>query len=108
MNQMIVLVDYMDKEGYVKGVVADMGSDLMFIAEQVRMLEQMYTNQGETFLGSFVLAVERERPTTPYIPNNAFKMTYGEDMSITHPQLGKVWTTLVARIEPGDLNGEEE
>lgn len=108
MNEMIVLIDRKDKSGLSKGVIADMGSDLMFICDQIRLLEKMYVQQGEEFLGAFILSIEKERPTEVYIPNNAFKMNYDpDDHSIQHPKLGKAWTTLVARIEPGQF-GEEE
>lgn len=107
MNEMIVLIDRKDKSGLTKGVIADMGSDLMFICDQIRLLEQMYVNQGEEFLGAFILGIEKEKPSKVYIPDNAFKMNYADDHSIQHPKLGKAWTTLVARIEPGQF-GEEE
>jgi len=106
MNEMIVLIDYVDQEGYVKGMIADMGSDLLVIGEQIRMMEASYHTMGMKYLGAYILSVETERPTKPYIPNNGFKMTYGDDMATNHPVLGKVWTTLVARFEPGSFEEE--
>lgn len=103
MNEMIVLIDFKTEKGETRGIVADLGSDLFQIAEHIRMTAKSI---GE-FLGAFVLSVEKERPTNPYIPPNGFAMTYGEDKAINHPQLGKVWTTLIAQFGADSFDEEE-
>ena len=100
---MIVLIDFETEKGETRGIVADLGSDLFQIAEHIRMTSKTVGK----FLGSFVLAVHTEEPGEPYIPPNGFAMTYSDDKAINHPQLGKVWTTLVAHFPAGGFDEEE-
>ena len=103
MNELIVLIDFETDKGEVRGIVADLGSDLFRIADHIRMTSKTVGK----FLGAFVLAIDREEPSQPYIPPNKFAMTYGKDKAINHPQLGKVWTTLVAHFPAGGFDEEE-
>ena len=103
MNEMIVLIDFETEKGETRGIVADLGSDLFQIADHIRMTSKTVGK----FLGAFVLAVSKEEPAEPYIPPNGFAMTYGDDKAINHPQLGKVWTTLVAHFPAGGFDEEE-
>ena len=102
MTEMIVLLEFDTDKGERRGMVLDLGTDLFQIADYIRMMSNQIDYQG-----AYVLSVEKTKPEEPYIPPNAFAMSYNDEKAIEQPQWGTVWTRLVAEFS-GDAFDEEE